>query len=875
MRDEGSDMRDEGRSMNGARRPSRDSHALSFLLVFAGLAVYLLLFYAAKLPSLGHWGDGLISRGELLFVMLFRFDEVVATWLGAPGEASLVDRVPVLAIGSLILACGAVVGWLLMWLCRADRGLTRLETFVFSTAVGLNAVSTYVLVVGLMGLVRNVFVFAVPAALAVAAAGWIWLGHRRREDKGSRRRDEGKRSGGTRRSSAVSHPSSFGSAVGDDWLRPRWLWLAVPFAIVILLGGMLPPVEFDVREYHLQVPKEFFQQGSVGFLPHNVYGNMPMGTEMLSLLAMALAGDWWLGALAGKTVIAAFAPLTALGLYAAGRRFFSTSVGVAAAIVYLSIPWIAQVSCLGLVEGALACYVFLAVYAVLLWREQKRNVHRVAGVERSEPPGRQTAGGSLALDPSHPGVSAKGGVSQFSLLGLGGYLAGGAVSCKYPAVLFVVAPLAIWILVSVVRDPGPAGSRARRWSRLAWKPLSLFLLAAGLGCGLWFAKNWAFTGNPTYPLLYEVFGDRTDTWTPAKNEQWNRVHRPHDFSPRRLAKDAARVLLTSEWLSPLVMPLAAFALLVRKKKKKQGKKQEKQGTGTFCAEHPPGLSGERCPGNRCLSPFSPPFSRRLVLLLAAYFGFVVLTWWLLTHRIDRFWIVVLPVVSLLAGVGACWSRAAVWRRVVVGLLVFASASSFLMVTSVAGGYTRYFVRLDRLREDPMRLDPWHRYFNTHARDGRVLVVGDAQVFDLEVPIVYSTCFDDSMFERWVKGRTAEEVRATFAREGITHVYVQWGEIARYRSPGNYGFTDFVQPVVFERLVDQGVLEPLPAIEGHPGRGYRVRVRSERAGAARRGDAARRLSSGARRISSSGSALPARVMRARPAVTRARPAVAAL
>jgi len=44
---------------------------------------------------------------------------------------------------------------------------------------------------------------------------------------------------------------------------------------------------------------------------------------MLSLAAMVLAGDWWLGALAGKTVIAAFAPLTALGLLAAGRRFFS------------------------------------------------------------------------------------------------------------------------------------------------------------------------------------------------------------------------------------------------------------------------------------------------------------------------------------------------------------------------------------------------------------------------------------------------------------------------------------------------------------------------------------------------------------------------
>ena len=63
-----------------------------------------------------------------------------------------------------------------------------------------------------------------------------------------------------------------------------------------------------MREYHLQVPKEFYQQGQVGFLPHNAYGNMALGTEMLSLLAMVVAGDWWVGALAGKTVIAMFAP---------------------------------------------------------------------------------------------------------------------------------------------------------------------------------------------------------------------------------------------------------------------------------------------------------------------------------------------------------------------------------------------------------------------------------------------------------------------------------------------------------------------------------------------------------------------------------------
>ena len=74
--------------------------------------------------------------------------------------------------------------------------------------------------------------------------------------------------------------------------------------MAIAIGGALTPVEFDVREYHLQVPKEFYQSGRISFLPHNVYGNMPLGSEMLPLAAMVATDDWWFGALVGKAMIA-------------------------------------------------------------------------------------------------------------------------------------------------------------------------------------------------------------------------------------------------------------------------------------------------------------------------------------------------------------------------------------------------------------------------------------------------------------------------------------------------------------------------------------------------------------------------------------------
>jgi len=740
-------------------------------LVLAGFGVYLILFYATGLPSLKGDDGNAVRRIVLVLVYLVRPDDLLAQWVGARGEFSLVDRLPVLAIAGVILAYSFSLGWLVMALFRADRGLGRLETFVLSTAVGLNVVSTYVLLVGLVGWLGNVLVFALPAALTLAATLTLGAVRRLRLRRPAESAQDPKRP----EQGKMSSPAPIAHTTAGGGLSPRWLWLAAPFVLVILLGGMLPPIEFDVREYHLQVPKEFFQEGRIGFLRHNVYGNMPMGTEMLSLLAMVIAGDWWLGALAGKTVIAAFAPLTALGLLAAGRRLFSPTAGVVAAVVYVSTPWIVQVSTNGLVEGASACYLLAAVYTVLVWRSSSR--------------------GPLLL--------------------LAGYLAGGAVATKYPAALFVLLPLALGVLLK-------KGGRSRFSFSGAWKRLTVFLVAAVVGCGLWFGKNWVFTGNPTYPLLYSVFDSQQ--WSLEKNQRWNQAHRPDDFSPRTLAADLARVGLTSEWLSPLLFPLAALAFF-----------RNRGGNGF--PRRTPAAAGCCSGGDRPKSDFpspqpSPatgegaycsaaPRNSSYPLFLLAYFGFVIAGWWLLTHRIDRFWIPALPVVALLAGAGACWRRDRAWRGVLTGLLVLGAVSNFLVATSGPGGYNRYFVGLKQLRHAPGRVDPWHRYFNSHRNVGRVLLVGDAQPFDLEVPVLYNTVFDDSVFQQLVAGRTAEEARAALLGRGVTHVFVHWGEIERYRSPGNYGFTDFVQPAVFARLVQQGVLQPLPQIEGHPGRAYRV------------------------------------------------------
>lgn len=760
---------------------------LRLLVFLGGTAAYLAAFFATRLPSLEGITGGIFRRGTF-FVYLLEPQILLSTWFGAPGETAVLDRLPVLGLAAGIVVVAAALGWLLMVAVGADRGLRRLEVFIFATAVGLGAISTFVLAAGLAGGLRYRSVFLIPAAVTLMVAGWVW----------TKRGGEGERGRSGEKSQKAEERTPIGLLLSPAPRLPlSLLWLTAPFVVLILLGSMLPPLDFDVREYHLQVPKEFFAQGRIGFLPHNVYGNMAMGTEMLSLLGMVLADDWWLGALVGKTVLGVFAPLAALGLFTAGRRFISTAAGVVAAVAYLSTPWIARVSTSGLVEGASACYLLLAVYAVLIWQEGAGN------------------GGKEAVREPDPSILNP----QPSTLILAGFLAGAAVSTKYPAALFVLLPLAVWVLLAGVRE-----GRAK-----AIKSVLVFTLAAAAACGLWFGKNWVLTGNPTYPLLYGVFD--SPEWSPEKNAGWNRAHRPHDFSVDALASDAGRVALTSEWLSPILVPLALLGLVsvflpcgepekgpaqpdqpVRKPrrggKRKSGREQAS----------PPALSSE--------SPQTTfgPGQRRLAVSLAVYVLYVVAAWWLLTHRIDRFWIPVLPLMALLAGLGACWSTRRAWRWTVVALLVVASLYGFLVDASGAGGYNRFFVSLQHLKVSPERVGAWHSWLNEHATRGGVLLVGDAEPFDLAMPVTYNTVFDDSVFERLVAGRTAEEIRRALASREIGYVFVDWAEIARYRSAGNYGFTDFVQPEVFERLVSDGVLRPLPPPSGvnrHPGEVYEV------------------------------------------------------
>lgn len=665
-----------------------------WLPLTAGFVAIFLL--SPLLESRG--GRPAMTRWLALFLLSDPIEHI-ANWFGeASDQSGLLDRLPLLLKAGLIELAAYGWGAGLLRAVQVERALSRWEAAVYSLACGLNVVSLATLLLGWAGILRGAGAWVL--VLAGAAAG-VW--HIRASWKTAHARN---------------------SPARTTW----WLaLLTVPFVVPLALGAPLPPWEFDVLEYHLQAPKEWHQLGRIAFLPHNVYASMPLGAEMQALLAMSLGfGDdaWWRGALAGKFVMASFAPLTGLALVAAGRRFFGPAegdrIGWTAALFFLATPWVPFVSMAGLNEGASACYLLLTLMALVRWW----------------------------TTPASELVAARG------LLLLSGFCAGAAVACKYPAVLFVVAPSLVVVAVRAYRAARPDP----RTLHVVVRAIGLFGLAASVACGPWFAKNAVQTGNPTYPLLSGLFGGATRG--PEKDRQWRRAHSPpaDGFTLAAAGASLRHILVDSRWNNPMLLPLAALA-------------------------------------------FADSRRRRFVPI-AGWIAGTVVVWWLATHRVDRFLVPLLPLWSGLAAIGAAWGLGRTGRGFVVGLMAFGLIYGWLVATSPLMGETRFFARLDDMTPRPGSLSPQTQNLPPGSH---VLFVGEARAFEHRVPVSYETCFDDCRFERLLRDVPPSEAGAVLRGAGFTHVLIHWLEIDRYRSTGNYGFTDFVRREFVVELLRAGAL----------------------------------------------------------------------
>ncbi len=252
--------------------------------------------------------------------------------------------------------------------------------------------------------------------------------------------------------------------------RDRAVWLILFLFAVLFIVGFLytltPPTQSDGLRYHLAAPQEYMKMHRIHYLELNAFSNFPFLIEMLFMLGMILSSD-----ILAKLFHFSMLCLTALLLGCFWKRFLEGSNGAANAsetrsasfdfrallvpAIFVTTPAAFIVSCWSFVDLGVTLYFVAMIYSLCLWARF-----------RSTP-----------------------------CLVLCGIMGGAALGTKYTMLIFVA--LAAALIVFTPRQ-GARPKRAR------WKDALVALVIALVLGSPWYVKNVANTGNPVYPLAYNL-----------------------------------------------------------------------------------------------------------------------------------------------------------------------------------------------------------------------------------------------------------------------------------------------------------------------------------------------------------------------------------
>jgi len=251
----------------------------------------------------------------------------------------------------VVLSCLYNVAWgiALLVLCWALGTVTLrvsgftpdspLDRSLFGTAIGAGLLSTFVLVLGSISLLRPWTVVGLLALVAAVAAG-----------RRATLFDEARRA----RRELAAHMG-----------RPALLLLVAVVAFLVLQSAM-PPGDWDVLTYHLKIPAEFLARGRI-FLPADNDHVAFVGLQhMLYVPLLAVNAPS-----APAVLSAGFAVLLGLTMFAAGRRLFGGSTGRLASVLLWGSPVILLVAVTARIDVTAAWFLLLAHYAVVVCLERR------------------------------------------------------------------------------------------------------------------------------------------------------------------------------------------------------------------------------------------------------------------------------------------------------------------------------------------------------------------------------------------------------------------------------------------------------------------------------------------------------------------------
>jgi len=548
------------------------------------------------------------------------------------------------------------------------------------------------------------------------------------------------------------------------------VWVLLALAVGLWLAGATRPPgrwmglsdEYDVLEYHLQVPREYLLAGRVIPLEHNCYSFYPLGVEMLYLLAMCLRSGAYEGMYLAKLLHGAYGVLAVAGVFAALRRDDEPRARFAAALLG-TCPFVIYLGWLALTELAQVC----CLAAALLWLR-----HWLAR-------------------PDHRSAACAGA------------MLGAACATKYLSVPLVAGPVLCVMLLASVRS----AARLRH--------VVLAAAAAALLAAPWPVRNLAATGNPVFPLATDLLG--RGHWSQTSAQRWANGHAadwparppvpaPPSWQPPPEQGRLVRFyynFLACDLFGPVMLLLAGLGACVLLAERGPRDRWDLALAGVL------GLQLAAWTALTWMPPrFAAPAAVPACLLAAGVLARLVRV------RANPFRRHAVPPVR------GPWGLAPA-----VAVFLAAAGVNLVIAYNLHAHYTRGMAGFNGVPgEEFTRRNELLWWYQDADRpleipeSGRFLLLGEATAFYMPPGSIYATVFDDQpLAEMFRRGLTGEEVVAELRGHGITHVLVNWAEV--WRLAATYGFEADLSAELFERF-QAGEGPDLPALRALEAAGAR-------------------------------------------------------
>ena len=287
--------------------------------------------------------------------------------------------------------------------------------------------------------------------------------------------------------------------------------LLITLIISTIILGSVPPVDRDALTHHLFIPKLWLKHGGIYEIPEIPFSYYPMNIDLLYTIPLYFGND-----IIPKYIHYYFALATALLLYRHLAKRLGSQFGLLGALFFLSVPIIVKLSITVYVDLGVVFFTTASLLLLLYWAETN---------------------------------------FQIRYLVLAGLCCGLAAGSKYNGIIAIVA---LTLLAPIIHQQTVPKERQSNCKALLWG--FVFVVATMISFSPWLIRNYAWTGNPIYPLHNSLFQRLNSQGITLQSTQSINTSDPlHQTTSQTSNAFISRMILYNEpWWQVSLLPIRFF-----------------------------------------------------------------------------------------------------------------------------------------------------------------------------------------------------------------------------------------------------------------------------------------------------------------------------